>query len=224
MPTVLIFSENTLCASKVLAGDAQLPFVESMRFTAADFAGRSRSPLLWTERGALTALDALSRLAGVPFAVDYAFRRSGECGHSLDSRHLTGCAFDVGRSLAPAQRRSLRALALNWAGFCVSAPACLSGYCLHLGWGEARPALSNGDCRAAVCVLQDALRIGDFFSGAISGCFDAETRRAVLRMQRACGFAETGDVRGREWARAEALLAGHGGRETDEAVDKRVEE
>lgn len=186
---LLVYDERIdACSAFGLPPDAQMPFVTRFRFPCSDFTGVMTCETGWTDRRALLALDRLAELADTPFSVCGAFRRTGP----LSRR--TGTAFDIGLHLPPAQLNGLRRTALSSGAFTRVLPAYASGDRVTTIF-DCAPAVLELGCRgAAVCALQDALLLEGLFAGPVSGAFDENTRRAVLRHQRLTGLPQTGAV------------------------------
>lgn len=186
---LLVYDERVdACSAFSLPPDAQMPFVTGFRFPCSDFAGGAKCETAWTDRRALLALDRLAELAGVPFTVCGAFKRTGP----LPRR--TGTAFDIGLHLPPAQLSQLRRAALASGAFTRVLPSYVSGDRVTVIFDCAPTVLKPGCRGAAVCALQDALLMEGLFSGPVTGAFDENTRRAVLRHQRLTGLPQTGAV------------------------------
>ena len=56
----------------------------------------------------MRAWNSTRYIYGGPIPVGYAFKRSWEGGHSGQSQHYAGVAFDVGQRLSNAQRNAIR--------------------------------------------------------------------------------------------------------------------
>ncbi len=186
---LLVYDERAdACSAFWLPPDAQMPFVTRLRFPCSDFTGGAICETAWTDRRALLALDRLAELADTPLSVCGAFRRTGP----LCRR--TGTAFDIGLRLPPAQLHDLRRAALASGAFTRVLPSYVSGDRVTAIL-DCAPAVLELGCRgAAVCALQDALLSEGLFAGPVTGIFDENTRRAVLRHQRLTGLPQTGAV------------------------------
>lgn len=184
---LLVYDERVdACSAFWLPPDAQMPFVTGLPFPCSDFTGGAACETAWTDRRALLALDRLAELAGAPFTVCGAFRRAGP----LSRR--TGTAFDIGLHLPPAQLNGLRRAALSSGAFTRVLPSYVSGDRVTAIFDCAQAVLELGCRGAAVCALQDALLAEGLFAGPVTGAFDENTRRAVLRHQRLTGQPQTG--------------------------------
>ncbi len=63
--------------------------------TVGEFRGSSKSPTLWTSKRTMQAWNSQRYIWGGPIPVGYAFKRPWEGGHSYQSQHYAGVAFDV---------------------------------------------------------------------------------------------------------------------------------
>ena len=171
---------------------AQMPCVERLRFPVSAFARGAEGDLLWTDRRALVALDALAKDAGFPFEVDCGFRRQPMGGRALLCHHAAGTAFDVGRSLPPGKQNALRLLAVSGGLFRWVEMPYASGTLLRLSLVRRFPALEAGFVGPYVLLLQDLLLRAGAYRGPLTGVFSEETERGVRRAERLLGLPATG--------------------------------
>lgn len=206
MPILYVYDERAQ-TFRVSAPEpeAQMPLVTHLRFSAADFAGSTRSALLWTTRRTLEALDSLAMLYPAPLAVDHAFRRAGPRGAMRP--HHCGTAFDAGSTLDAPGRDALRRAAIASGLFYRVSPGYDSGVRVRL-FAEPPRALLPGMAGADVFALQDALLFLGLGPCALTGVFDGATRRAVQALERQCGLPETGCFRMPEASALAALTTG----------------
>lgn len=88
-----------------------MPYNTNGTLRVKEFRGSSRSNILWTDRNTMRAWNSFRYLYGKPIPVGYAFKRSYEGGHSGQSQHYAGVAFDVGQRLSNTERNAMRNLA-----------------------------------------------------------------------------------------------------------------
>ena len=179
--------------------EAQMPYVDHLRFSVYDYVRGGKTDLCWADRRGLSALDGLYRRSGVPFRVDCGFRRPVGPGTDPLSPHCAGLAFDVGKDLPPPEREALRSAALNGGWFHRVQMPYESGLSLHLALCPFPTRLGSRDAGPAVLALQDLLLRCRLYRGALTGTYCNETRRAVLRLQRKADLPETGRMEGRCW-------------------------
>ena len=88
-----------------------MPYNANRSLLVREFRGSSGSPTLWTTKRAMQSWNSTRFLYGRPIPVGFAFKRPWEGGHSNQSQHYAGVAFDVGQRLTETQRTELRSLA-----------------------------------------------------------------------------------------------------------------
>ena len=169
-----------------------MPYNVGRTLTVGEFRAKSTSEVIWSSVATMTAWNNTRSIWGQPISVGYAFRRIGEGGHSNQSQHYAGTAFDVGQNLSQANRNYLwwtasdsgqwtyvepQSLTPTWVHFDKRAqpPACLSG-----GY----PLQRRGMLGNYVCVLQDALATVGIPGVSVDGVFGPVTETAVKRFQR----------------------------------------
>lgn len=192
-----------------------MPYITGKTLSVREFRARSASNVIWTDRRAMEAWSTTRAAWGMPIYVGYAFRRIGEGGHSAQSQHYAGMAFDVAQNIGNEARDALRRLAerLNvwryvepayltptWVHFDarLSPPACSAGY----------PMLREGNHGVYTCTLQDALSTVKIPVSAIDGIFGQNTKDAVIRFQRANGLTPDGIVGCATWNRLTTMANG----------------
>lgn len=183
-----------------------MPYITGGTLTVGEFRAKSNSNIIWTTVGTMEAWNATRAAWGNPIYVGYAFRRIGEGGHSNQSQHYAGTAFDAAQNLEPADRDRLRNLADSlgvwtyveptnltptWIHFDAryGTPACSAGY----------PMLSEGSRGVYVATLQDALGTAGIPSVGIDGLFGANTRWAVMQFQAENNLSADGIVGCSTW-------------------------
>ena len=114
MATILIYNNDTNRMEKYIRSESEaMPYNTNKTLTVREFRGASKSNILWTTRNTMRAWNSTRYLYGAPIPVGYAFRRSWEGGHTGQSQHYAGVAFDVGQRLTSSQRNSLRNVAIS---------------------------------------------------------------------------------------------------------------
>jgi len=192
-----------------------MPYNKNGTLSVREFRGRSNSNIIWTDLRAMQAWDVTRKSWGRPIHVGYAFRRIGEGGHSNQSQHYAGVAFDVGQNLGSSDRNQLRNLASRlgvwtyvepahltptWVHFDarLSPPACAAGF----------PLVRQGSRGIYVATLQDALGTVGIRGVNIDGIFGPITHNAVVTFQRNHRLMIDGIVGCQTWTRLTALANG----------------
>ena len=184
-----------------------MPYSKNRYLTVKEFRGSSKSDVLWTDKRAIEAFNKLRDLYGSAIPVGYAFKRIGEGGHSGQSQHYAGVAFDVGQRLTNTQRNNLRNLAIKSKLFTYVEPAYLTPTWVHIDKRDTKPACATGGYPLVkygrkgvyVAVLQDALNTLGYNAGNIDGIFGNNTKNAVLKYQKANGLSQDGIVGCNTW-------------------------
>jgi len=159
---------------------------------------------------------------GRPIFVGFAFKRIWEGGHTGQSQHYAGTAFDVGQNLNNAQRAELRNTALQSRNWVFVEPVALTPTWVHFDRrfipsacpAGGYPLVRQGSRGNYVLVLQDALNTLGFTGAGLDGMFGPGTRSAVLQYQRANGLAADGIVGCNTWTRLTGQVVGIGARST----------
>lgn len=192
-----------------------MPYVSGSTLTVREFRGKSNSSIIWTDSRAMLAWNATRAAWGQPIYIGYAFRRIGEGGHSNQSQHYAGMAFDVGQNLSNATRNLLRDTAFRtgtwtyvepayltptWVHFDarLNPPACTAGY----------PLVRQGSKGVYVATLQDALATAGIPNVGIDGIFGPLTHNAVATFQRENGLSADGIAGCQTWTKLTAMTNG----------------
>jgi len=209
MPIIKIYNNDTNRMETYFRGDCEsMPYITGNTLTVREFRGTSRSDILWTEKRAMQAWNRFRISYGLPICVGSGFRRPFEGGHSQQSQHYAGVAFDVGQNLCNTERLHMRRHASrsgiwsfvddvsntpSWVHFDkrYGKTACKTG-----GY----PRIKHGDRGTYVLVLQDALRHLCYEVGELDGIFDNKTAHAVKCYQRKKGLAVDCVVTGETWS------------------------
>lgn len=103
-----------------------MPYSKDKYLSVKEFRGSSNSDTIWADRRAIEAFNKLRSLYGKPIKVGYAFKRITEGGHTGQSQHYAGQAFDIAQNLSSAERDRLRNLAINSKYFSYVEPKSLT--------------------------------------------------------------------------------------------------
>jgi hypothetical protein len=197
--------------------DDAMPYVDGRTMTVREFRGKSGSNILWTDRRAMEAWNALRSAWGKPVNIGFAFRRIGENGHAAQSQHYAGVSFDVAQSMSKPNRDALRSLAEDLGVWGYVEPARLTPTWVHFDRRTGRPAcsagypvLKEGARGVYAAVLQDALSTVGVPVGSIDGIFGPNTKKAVRAFQRGNGLVADGVVGCGTWSALAPMANGAG--------------
>lgn len=101
------------------------------------------SPTLWTTKRTMQSWNTQRYIWGRPIPVGFAFKRPWEGGHSNQSQHYAGVAFDVGQIWTNAQRALLRNSAKNSGVWTYVEPITITPTWVHFDKRFGRPACSS---------------------------------------------------------------------------------
>ena len=218
MAKIIVYNNNTDRMETYWRAESDpMPYNTGNTLFVREFRGSSGSPTFWTTRRVMEAWNAQRARWGSSINVGYAFKRPWEGGHSNQSQHYAGTAFDTAQGWTNAQRAALRANAAasglwsyiepvsispTWVHFDrrQSPPACLAGY----------PMLRQGSLSTYVLILQDGLNNLGFSTGGLDGIFGTNTRNAVVNFQRSWGLSQDGIVGCATWTALQAAVVGSG--------------
>jgi len=198
--------------------DEPMPYNENGSMLVREFRGSSDSNILWTTRAAMESWNGQRALWGSPINIGYAFKRPWEGGHSNQSQHYAGTAFDVAQGWTNEQRAALRASALASGLWVYVEPVSISPTWVHLDRRQLPPAclsggyplLQQGDVSVYVLILQDGLNVLGFGTGGLDGSFGDATRRSVIEFQMNNGLPADGIVGCGTWTALQAQVVGGG--------------
>ena len=184
-----------------------MPYVDYASLRVGEFQGSSKSNLLWTDLRTIRTWNEFRRYYGKPIPVGFAFKRIWEGGHSSQSQHYSGNAFDCGQVLGAAERNDLYEAALNFGKWSYVEPKSLTPTWVHMDKRLLPPACASGGYIALregsrgvyVLILQDALNALGFTGSGLDGYFGRGTKRAVVNFQRSAGLAADGRVGCQTW-------------------------
>ena len=187
--------------------DEAMPYNTGNTLSVSEFRGSSMSDLLWTEKRAMQAWSSFRFMYGAPIHVGYAFKRPSEGGHSPQSQHYAGMAFDVGHNLNNTQRAQMRSLAVNSGLWTYVEPVSISPTWVHFDKRRGTPACASGGypsvrlgvLGAYVLILQDALDSLGYITGGLDGIFGSATATAVTAFQQNRGLTPDGIVGCNTW-------------------------
>jgi len=201
MATVKIFNNDLNRMETYFRTENEaMPYNINNTLRVSEFRGSSRSDLLWTEKNAMDSWNSFRLAWGRPIQVGYAFKRPYEGGHSPQSQHYAGLAFDVAHNLDSMQRAQMRSFAINSGLWTYVEPVSLSPTWVHFDKRRGAPACSGGGyplvrlgtLGAYVLVLQDSLNSLGYNTGGLDGVFGNGTLNAVRAFQTRNGLSADG--------------------------------
>ena len=184
-----------------------MPYNSNGTLKVREFRGSSNSNTLWTTKRTMQSWNSQRYVWGKPINVGFAFKRPYEGGHSSQSQHYAGTAFDVGQLLSNTQRNALRNNAKNSGIWSYVEPASISPTWVHFDKRFGTPACSSGgfpllkrgSISNYVLIAQDDLNTLGFQTGGLDGIFGSQTRNAVLQYQRSRGLSADGIIGCNTW-------------------------
>ncbi len=195
-----------------------MPYNSNGTLKVREFRGASNSNTLWTTKRTMQSWNSQRYVWGKPIDVGFAFRRPYEGGHSSQSQHYAGTAFDVGQLLSNTQRNALRNSAKNSGIWSYVEPASISPTWVHFDKRFGTPACSSGgfpllkrgSISNYVLIAQDDLNTLGFRTGGLDGIFGSQTRNAVLQYQRSRGLSADGIIGCNTWRSLQENVVGTG--------------
>ncbi|MDS0526918.1 peptidoglycan-binding protein [Clostridium sp. SHJSY1] len=185
-----------------------VPYSIGTTLTVGEFRGSSKSSVLWTNRKTVDSWNVFRRSWGRPIYVGYAFKRIWEGGHSDQSQHYAGTAFDMGQTLNSTDRDRLRNFASAAGVWSYVEPKSLTPTWVHVDDRFGLPACSAGGFPSIVIgnkgnyvfIVQDALNaLG--YKVALDGVYGVNTENAIRAFQKAKGINVNGIVNCGTWTR-----------------------
>lgn len=133
------------------------------------------SPTLWTTKRSMQSWNTQRFIWGGPIPVGFAFKRPWEGGHSNQSQHYAGVAFDVAQGWTNARRAALRNSAKNSGIWSYVEPVSITPTWVHFDKRFGRPACSSGgypqlkrgSLSTYVLIAQDDLNTLGFSTGGL---------------------------------------------------------
>lgn len=139
-------------------------------------------------------------------------------GHSNQSQHYAGVAFDVGQTLTSSQRRVLWNSANNSGVWAYVEPISQTPTWVHFDKRFGTPACSTGGFPTIrrgslsnyVLIAQDDLNTLGYSTGGLDGIFGSATYNAVISYQRSRGLTADGIVGCNTWRSLQENVVGTG--------------
>ena len=202
-----------------------MPYNTNGTLRVREFRGSSNSNTLWTTKRTMQSWNSQRYVWGKPIDVGFAFKRPYEGGHSSQSQHYAGTAFDVGQLLSNTRRTALRNSAINSGIWSYVEPASISPTWVHFDKRFGSPACSSGgfpllkrgSISNYVLIAQDDLNTLGFRTGGLDGIFGAQTRNAVLQYQKSRGLSSDGIIGCNTWRSLQENVVGTG--KTNTTID-----
>lgn len=202
-----------------------MPYNTNGTLKVREFRGSSNSNTLWTTKRTMQSWNSQRYVWGKPIDVGFAFKRPYEGGHSSQSQHYAGTAFDVGQLLLSTQRTALRNSAINSGIWSYVEPASISPTWVHFDKRFGTPACSSGgfpllkrgSISNYVLIAQDDLNTLGFRTGGLDGIFGTQTRNAVLQYQKSRGLSADGIIGCNTWRSLQENVVGTG--KTNTTID-----
>lgn len=202
-----------------------MPYNTNGTLRVREFRGSSNSNTLWTTKRTMQSWNSQRYVWGKPIDVGFAFKRPYEGGHSSQSQHYAGTAFDVGQRLSNTRRTALRNSAINSGIWSYVEPASISPTWVHFDkrFGISAcssggfPLLKRGSISNYVLIAQDDLNTLGFRTGGLDGIFGAQTRNAVLQYQKSRGLSSDGIIGCNTWRSLQENVVGTG--KTNTTID-----
>ena len=219
MAKIIVYNNDTDRMETYYRGLSEaMPYNLNRTLTVREFRWASRSDTLWTTKKTMTSWNSQRALYGAPIPVGYAFRRSYEGGHSGQSQHYAGTAFDVAQGWTNAQRAALRTSAQNSGLGSYVEPVSISPTWVHFDRRQKPPACSSGgypvlkrgSLSVYVLIAQDGLNTLGFSAGSLDGIFGANTYNAVRNYQASRGLAVDGIIGCNTWRSIQENVLGTG--------------
>ena len=145
MAKIIIYNNDTNRMEVYYRGEEQaMPYNTNNTLKIKEFRGSSRSNILWTDKRTMQAWNSFRYVYGKPIYVGFAFRRTYEGGHSSQSQHYAGTAFDVGQTSSNLTRNEIRKVAINSGVWSYVEPINLTPTWVHFDRRFGTPACTRG--------------------------------------------------------------------------------
>ena len=219
MAKILVFNNDTNRMETYYRGEEQpMPYNTNGTLKVKEFRGSSKSQTLWTEKRAMQSWNSQRYLWGGPIPVGFAFKRPWEGGHSSQSQHYAGVAFDVAQRWTNAKRSELRNLAVSSGVWSYVEPLPVTPTWVHFDKRRGTPACSfggyplikQGSKGAYVLIAQDDLNTLGYRTGGLDGIFGTLTKDAVIRYQKSRGLSSDGIIGCNTWRSLQENVVGTG--------------
>lgn len=219
MAKILIYNNDTNRMEVYYRGESEaMPYNTNATLKVREFRGASKSNILWTTKNTMRAWNSTRYIYGAPIFVGFAFRRSWEGGHGLQSQHYAGVAFDVGQTLTEKQRTVLRNVAINSGVWNYVEPAVYTPTWVHFDERTypsacpegGYPLIRFGSRGVYVLIAQDGLNTIGFRTGGLDGIYGNQTQNAVINYQRRKGLSADGIIGCNTWRAIQEDVVGKG--------------
>ncbi len=219
MATIYVYNSSSGAVEKYNRGlDEPMPYNIGRTMTVREFRARSCSSILWTTKAAMDAWNNLRQSYGAPIYIGAVFKRIWEGGHSGQSQHYAGVAFDVGQTMTQAQRDRIHRIATQSGMWGYVEPLSMTPTWVHADRRFGTPAcasggyplLRRGSKGVYVFILQDALATLGFPGGGLDGVFGAGLQAAVKDFQAQHNLSEDGVVGCGTWRAITTNVVGTG--------------
>lgn len=219
MAKILVYNDETNSMETFYRNENEaMPYITNESLLVGEFRGSSNSPTLWTTKGTMDSWNKQRILWGSPINVGYAFKRSYEGGHSNQSQHYAGTAFDVAQGWSNASRAALRSSAVNSGLWNYVEPVSISPTWVHFDNRELPPACSTGGYPVLregsrgvyVLILQDSLNTLGFDTNGLDGIFGPGTKNAVINYQSGRRLGTDGVIGCQTWRTLQQEVVGNG--------------
>jgi len=219
MAKIIVYNNDTDRMEIYYRGLSEsMPYNTNRTLTVREFRGASRSETLWTTLNTMRSWNSQRYIFGAPIPVGYAFRRPWEGGHSGQSQHYAGTAFDVGQGWTNARRAILRNSAQTSGLWSYVEPISISPTWVHFDRRQSPPAcstggyplLKRGSLSVYVLIAQDDLNTLGYTTGGLDGIFGARTQTAVRNYQASRGLSVDGIIGCNTWRSLQENVIGTG--------------
>lgn len=223
MAKIIVYNNDTNRMEVYYRGENDsMPYNTYGTLRVREFRGSSRSNILWTDKRTMQAWNSFRYVYGKPVYVGFAFRRSYEGGHSAQSQHYAGTAFDVGQTATNAERTAIRRSAVNAGVWSYVEPASLTPTWVHFDRRFGTPACSTGGFPLLrqgsrgnyVLIAQDGLNTLGFDTGGLDGIYGTKTYQSVRNYQQRYGLSADGIVGCNTWRSIQENVIGIGATNT----------
>ena len=202
MAKIFIYNNDTNAMEVYQRGENQvMPYVFNNSLKVSEFRGSSNSSVLWSDKRTMTTWSEFRNYYGSPIFVGFAFKRIWEGGHSNQSQHYAGTAFDTGQNLGNIELNRLRQSAIDFGRWSYVEPAYLTPTWVHVDKRNKNsacvagyPAVKRGSRGNYVLILQDALNAIGYTGSGLDGVFGSSTEEVVKKFQRDNGLTVDGFV------------------------------
>lgn len=195
MAKILVYNNSSNRMEVYYKGENEwMPYNTNGTLKVKEFRGSSQSNILWTDRNTMLAWNSFRYIYGKPIPVGYAFKRTYEAGHSGQSQHYAGVAFDLGQRLSNSERNNLRNTAVSSGVWSYVEPAVLTPTWVHVdrrNWNSActsggYPLVKRGSRGVYVLVAQDSLNTLGYRTGRFGWNFWSSNSKCSCGISKKC--------------------------------------